>query len=94
MLLENSPDIVSMTLAGWKGLTTDNLHFIANEFQKLRRLDLSSINVEINSSKSAVGQQSLCQAVQIMGDRLTHLYLAHNRLAGIPQIVTTLAVDT
>lgn len=47
----------------------------------------------MNVSKSAVGLQSLCSAIQFMTDRLTHLYLAHNRLAGIPQIVTALSVS-
>lgn len=49
--------------------------------------------MEMSSSKSAVGLQSLCTAIQTMNERLTHLYLAHNRLAGIPQIVSTLSVS-
>lgn len=44
------------------------------------------------SHKAAVSLQALCLAIQLMKDRLTHLYLAHNKLAGIPQIVTALAV--
>lgn len=48
--------------------------------------------VEMNASKSAVGVNSLCNALQTMGSRLTHLYLAHNRLAGIPNIVSILSV--
>lgn len=48
----------------------------------------------MNASKSAVGVQSLCNALQVMGDKLTHLYLAHNRLAGIPQIVNVLSVSS
>lgn len=47
----------------------------------------------MNASKSAVGVQSLCNALQVMGERLTHLYLAHNRLAGIPQVVNILSVN-
>jgi len=47
----------------------------------------------MNASKSAVGVNSLCNALQTMGSRLTHLYLAHNRLAGIPQIVGILSVS-
>lgn len=50
------------------------------------------LQVEMNASKSAVGVNSLCNALQTMGSRLTHLYLAHNRLAGIPNIVGVLAV--
>ncbi|XP_039956067.1 uncharacterized protein LOC120771877 isoform X2 [Bactrocera tryoni] len=85
------PNLTSITLSGWKGFTSDHLAYLAENMQKLERLDLSSVNVEMNASKSAVGPQSLCNALQIMNKRLTHLYLAHNRLAGIPQIVATLA---
>jgi F-box and leucine-rich repeat protein 6 len=35
----------------------------------------------------------LCTALQTIGERLTHLYLAHNRLSSIPQIVASLAVS-
>lgn len=47
----------------------------------------------MHPSKSAVGLQTLCTSIQTMGERLTHLYLAHNRLTGIPQIVTALSVS-
>lgn len=47
----------------------------------------------MNSSKSALGLQSLCSALKTMNERLTHLYLAHNRLSGIPHLVNTLAVS-
>lgn len=112
------PNLTSITLSGWKGFTSDHLAYLAENMQKLERLDLSSVNVsfigfvtplflvqickgdfivltqvEMNASKSAVGPQSLCNALQIINKRLTHLYLAHNRLAGIPQIVATLAVS-
>lgn len=49
--------------------------------------------LELNPQKSAVGFQSLCNAIQALGSRLTHLTLAHNRLAGIPQIITALSVS-
>ncbi|XP_054737432.1 uncharacterized protein LOC129243958 isoform X1 [Anastrepha obliqua] len=85
------PNLISITLSGWKGFTSGQLAYLTENMQKLQRLDLSSINVEMNASKSAVGPQSLCIALRTMNSRLTHLYLAHNRLAGIPQIVSTLA---
>lgn len=44
------------------------------------------------TNKSTVSLQSLCHAIQTMGEKLTHLYLAHNKLAGVPQIVTALSV--
>lgn len=46
----------------------------------------------MNASKSAVGLQSLCHALNTLNQRLTHLYLAHNRLSGIPHLVNALAV--
>ncbi|XP_030560165.1 F-box/LRR-repeat protein 6 [Drosophila novamexicana] len=85
------PNLTGITLSGWKGFTSDHLTYLVDNMQKLQRLDLSSINVEMNASKSAVGVNSLCNALQTMGSRLTHLYLAHNRLAGIPNIVSVLA---
>uniref|UniRef100_A0A1A9UZA4 Uncharacterized protein n=1 Tax=Glossina austeni TaxID=7395 RepID=A0A1A9UZA4_GLOAU len=90
-LVKGAPNLKSITLAGWKGFTSDHLIFLVENMNKLERLDLSSINVEMNASKSAVGVQSLCNALQVMGGRLTHLYLAHNRLAGIPQVVNILS---
>ncbi|CAD7077383.1 unnamed protein product [Hermetia illucens] len=90
-LADACPDLVGINLSGWKGLTSDNLIYLVENLKKLERLDLSSINIEMNSNKSAVGLQSLCNAIQVIDGRLTHLHLAHNRLAGIPQIVKTLS---
>ncbi|XP_023037777.1 F-box/LRR-repeat protein 6 [Drosophila willistoni] len=90
-LSSGCPNLTGITLSGWKNFTSDHLAFLVDNMQKLQRLDLSSINVEMNASKSAVGVNSLCSALQTMGSRLTHLYLAHNRLAGIPQIVGILS---
>ncbi|EDV56501.1 F-box/LRR-repeat protein 6 [Drosophila erecta] len=90
-LSSGCPNLAGITLSGWKGFTSDHLTYLVDNMHKLQRLDLSSINVEMNASKSAVGVNSLCNALQTMGSRLTHLYLAHNRLAGIPQIVGVLS---
>ncbi|XP_032590284.1 F-box/LRR-repeat protein 6 [Drosophila grimshawi] len=90
-LSNGCPNLTGITLSGWKGFFSDHLSFLVDNMKKLQRLDLSSINVEMNASKSAVGVNSLCSALQTMGTRLTHLYLAHNRLAGIPNIVSVLA---
>ncbi|KAH8232985.1 hypothetical protein KR026_002506 [Drosophila bipectinata] len=90
-LSSGCPNLMGITLSGWKGFTSDHLTYLVDNMKKLQRLDLSSINVEMNASKSAVGVNSLCNALQTMGSRLTHLYLAHNRLAGIPQIVGILS---
>lgn len=92
-LLVAAPNLTGITLTGWKQLTSDHLMFLVQKFKSLRRLDLSSINAEVNANKTAVGQVSLCTAITEMGDRLTHLYLAHNRLSGIPQIVKALSTQ-
>ncbi|XP_058826684.1 F-box/LRR-repeat protein 6 [Topomyia yanbarensis] len=92
-LLAVAPNLVGITLNGWKQLTSEHLMFLVQEFKSLRRIDLSSINAEVNANKTAVGQVSLCNSISEMGERLTHLYLAHNRLSGIPQIVKTLSTQ-
>lgn len=117
-LLEASPDLEGISLAGWKKFTGDQLATLVEDFKKLERIDLSSVNVsrweeskrkqidanryesnsisfqqsELNPNRSAVGIISLCSAIQKLGSRLTHLNLAHNRLAGVPQLVTALSV--
>ena len=91
-LLVSCPNLVSISLAAWKGLTSDNLQYLTENFPKLERLDLSLINVEMNSIKTAVGVISLTNAIQNINDRLTHLHLAHNRLAGVPQIINALTI--
>ncbi|XP_053677032.1 F-box/LRR-repeat protein 6 [Anopheles nili] len=90
-LLEAAPGLTSITLTGWKALTSDHLLFLVQNFNRLQSLDLSSVNAEVNANKTAVGQTSLCNAITEMGSRLTHLHLAHNRLGGIPQIVKALS---
>ncbi|XP_037030411.1 F-box/LRR-repeat protein 6-like [Bradysia coprophila] len=90
ILANSCPDLVGLSLAGWKGFASEHLIFIVEQFKSLQRLDLSSINIEM-TNKSTVSLQSLCHSIQTMGEKLTHLYLAHNKLAGVPQIVTALS---
>lgn len=47
----------------------------------------------MNPNKPGVGPQSICNALQVLGGRLTHLHLAHNRLGGVPQIISALSVS-
>lgn len=89
-LFENCKGLKSISLSGWRALTCDDLNYLAENFPKLSRLDLSSINTEMNTSKTAVGLQSLVNAIEKMNERLTHLNLADNRLSGIPQITQAL----
>ncbi|XP_031640713.1 F-box/LRR-repeat protein 6 isoform X2 [Contarinia nasturtii] len=90
-LLDACPNLEAISLAGWKEFTGDHLAYLVEEFKSLQRIDLSSVNLELNPNRSAVGPQSLCSAIQSLGGRLTHLNLAHNRLAGIPQLITALS---
>jgi F-box and leucine-rich repeat protein 6 len=92
-LVEYCPQLKSLSLAGWRALSADDLKYIAEKFPKIERLDLSSINTEMNTSKTAVGLQSLVNALEIIKDRLVHLNLAHNRLCGIPQITLALTAN-
>ena len=89
-LYESCPGLTSIALNGWRALSSDDLNYLADNFPKLARLDLSSINTEMNTSKTAVGLQSLVNAIEKMKDRLTHLNLADNRLSGVPQITQAL----
>jgi F-box/leucine-rich repeat protein 6 len=89
-LLESCPGMKSISLCGWRALTADDLNYLAENFPRLGRLDLSSINTEINTSKTAVGLLSLVNAIEKFNERLNHLNLSDNRLSGIPQITQTL----
>lgn len=92
-LVVKSPKLCGLILSGWKSLMSDHLMFIATKMKNLQRIDLSGINTEVNANKTAVGVQSLCNAVQAMGERLRHLHLANNRLGGLPQLINSLAVS-
>lgn len=92
-LVVKSPKLSGLILSGWKSLMSDHLMFIATKMKNLQRIDLSGINTEVNANKTAVGVQSLCNAVQAMGERLRHLHLANNRLGGLPQLINSLAVS-
>lgn len=89
-LFENCPGLRSISLSGWRALSCDDLNYLAENFQRLSKLDLSSINTEMNTSKTAVGLQSLVNAIEKINERLIHLNLADNRLSGIPQITQAL----
>lgn len=49
-LYQFSPNLEGLNLSGWKGISSDHLLFLVQEFKSLRRIDLSSINV-INYQK-------------------------------------------
>lgn len=73
-------------------LTSVNVRRSKIQFRNHRTF-IEIFQLELNPNKSAVGPQSLCNAIQILGSRLTHLGLAHNRLSCIPQIVAALSVN-
>uniref|UniRef100_A0A1B0D7N0 Uncharacterized protein n=1 Tax=Phlebotomus papatasi TaxID=29031 RepID=A0A1B0D7N0_PHLPP len=52
-MVDACPNLVGITLAGWKFLLCDHLSYIVENFKKLQRLDLSSINLEANANKTA-----------------------------------------
>ncbi|XP_017783584.1 PREDICTED: F-box/LRR-repeat protein 6 [Nicrophorus vespilloides] len=80
------PRIKGLNLSGWKGLSADNLKYITMEYENLQRIDLSSIN-----STTAINALPLVNLGQTMNSRLTHLVLAHNKIAGFSQIMASIA---
>ncbi|XP_060877435.1 F-box/LRR-repeat protein 6 [Metopolophium dirhodum] len=84
-------DLRGLSLTGWEGLSLDNVRFIITNCHKLERIDLSGINAQHSSGKSGVCLNSLMFLTKHMGQRLTHLNLADNRLSGITQLVNSLA---
>ncbi|XP_059482091.1 F-box/LRR-repeat protein 6 isoform X2 [Neocloeon triangulifer] len=79
-------------LAGWGGLKSDHLELLAQRCPKLSRIDLTSINMEVNpNSKAAVSPAALCSFTHQMGLRLTQLSLANNTMAGLTQILNSVS---
>lgn len=87
-LSSNCPELHGINLSGWKGLNAENLNYLATEFKKLERLDLSSIN-----STSAMIVQPFVNMAQTMNSRLTHLILANNKIAGFTQIMASISAN-
>lgn len=52
-----------------------------------------SLKPEAHNNKGAVSLSSMQHLTSVMGDRLTHLVLANNKLAGVPQIIQAIAVS-
>lgn len=44
-LCEACPNLIGISLAGWKSISSDHLQYLTEEFKSLRRIDLSSISV-------------------------------------------------
>ncbi|XP_050424255.1 F-box/LRR-repeat protein 6 [Adelges cooleyi] len=84
-------NLKGLSLTGWEGLTFENVRFLVTNFHNLERIDLSGINAQHSSGRSGVSLSSILFLTQNMGQRLTHLSLADNRLSGIGQIVDSLA---
>lgn len=85
-ICEHCTKLRGLNLSGWKGLNSDNLKYLTTECKTLERLDLSSIN-----STSPITAQPLVALSQTMNTRLTHLVLAHNKIAGFMQIISGIA---
>lgn len=49
---------------------------------------------EAHNNKGAVSLSSMQHLTSVMGNRLTHLVLANNKLAGVPQIIMAIAVSS
>ncbi|CAG9835871.1 unnamed protein product [Diabrotica balteata] len=86
-LCEHCSKLKGLNLSGWKGISPDHLKYISTECKNLERLDLSSINFT-----SPINAQPLVNLCQSMAGRLTHLVLAHNKIANFTQIMAAIAV--
>lgn len=49
-LRSRCPNLASLNMSGWKGITSDHLNFLVTEFKLLSRIDLSAINVSGSNS--------------------------------------------
>ncbi|KAG5896474.1 hypothetical protein JTB14_005855 [Gonioctena quinquepunctata] len=87
-LCEHCSKLKSLNLSGWKGITPDHLKYLSTECKSLERLDLSSIN-----STSPINAQPLVNLSQTMASRLTHLVLAHNKIANFTQIMVAISTN-
>ncbi|XP_028133036.2 F-box/LRR-repeat protein 6 [Diabrotica virgifera virgifera] len=87
-LCEHCSKLKGLNLSGWKGISPDHLKYISTECKSLERLDLSSINFT-----SPINAQPLVNLSQSMAGRLTHLVLAHNKIANFTQIMAAIATN-
>ncbi|KAG8230926.1 hypothetical protein J437_LFUL002958 [Ladona fulva] len=85
------PELQGINLSSWTRLTADSLRSLVAACPRLSRIDISGINTESTNPRSAVSLSSILGLAEFMGERLTHLVLASNKLAGLPQIVIALA---
>lgn len=92
VIANNCVELRGLNLTGWQGLHIEHIMFLVTNCQNLQKLDLSGVNPEAHNNKGAVVSLSSMQHLtSVMGDRLTHLVLANNKLAGVPQIVMAIA---
>ncbi|XP_034235255.1 uncharacterized protein LOC117641765 [Thrips palmi] len=91
VIANNCVELRALNLTGWQGLHIEHILFIVTNCHKLKKLDLSGVNPEAHNNKGAVSLSSMQHLTSVMGDRLTHLVLANNKLAGVPQIIQAIA---
>ncbi|GLH10795.1 Uncharacterized protein GBIM_15685, partial [Gryllus bimaculatus] len=91
VMTEHCPNLRGITLTGWTGLHGDHLKYLVDNCQFLSRIDLTSICPDGSINRSAVSMTAIRNMCQTIGDRLTHLTLADNKITGISQIVTAIA---
>lgn len=91
VIANNCVELRALNLTGWQGLHIEHILFLVTNCHKLQKLDLSGVNPEAHNNKGAVSLSSMQHLTSVMGDRLTHLVLANNKLAGVPQIIQAIA---
>ncbi|XP_069697762.1 F-box/LRR-repeat protein 6 isoform X2 [Periplaneta americana] len=91
IICKSCQNLQGLNMTGWKGLTAEHIKTLIARCPTLSRLDLSSINPESNHTRSATSLLSISHLTQTMGERLTSLVLANNKIAGVPQLITAVA---
>lgn len=88
------PHLISLGLNGCFKLTNEDLKLIGDSFPKLERIDLSGVSPSSSSSRSAVSSTCLTDFITVLGNRLTTLTLANNKMAGLPFVFKALSAHS
>lgn len=89
-IVECAPELVELGLAGWTGLTADQLYDLILGLPQLRRLDLSHTS-EMGGSGACLSASNMARIVENFGERITHLTMGNNMFSALQQILTSIA---
>lgn len=107
-MLSSCPKLTGVSFAAWSRLTGEQLVHFVQEFKCLQRIDLSSSTVSshqihrtgvwyLKKKSISIRQcdlRAVCEAIEIMGSRLTHLTLTRKVSCIVYKIITALSVGS